>query len=67
MYINDRRIKLEELIEKVKKGDVDAFTQLIMSLDNELYKIAKTRITNEADIEDAIQETLIEVSKQKKD
>lgn len=54
---------MEELIEKVKKGDVDAFTQLIMSLDNELYKIAKTRITNEADIEDAIQETLIEVYK----
>ena len=34
-----------------------------MNLENDLYKIAKTRITNEADIEDAIQETLIEVYK----
>lgn len=56
-------IKLEELIEKEKKGNIEAFTQLIMNLENDLYKIAKTRITNEADIEDAIQETLIEVYK----
>lgn len=54
---------MEELIEKAKKGNIEAFTQLIMNLENDLYKIAKTRITNEADIEDAIQETLIEVYK----
>lgn len=51
---------MEELIEKAKKGDRDAFTKLIMDVENDLYKIAKTRITNEADIEDAIQETMIE-------
>lgn len=51
---------MEELIEKAKKGNRDAFTKLIMNVENDLYKIAKTRITNESDIEDAIQETMIE-------
>ena len=31
-----------------------------MGIENDLYKIAKTRINNEADIDDAIQETMIE-------
>ena len=51
---------MEELIEKAKRGNKDAFTSLIMGIENDLYKIAKTRINNEADIDDAIQETMIE-------
>jgi len=51
---------LEELITKAQKGDTEAFTKIIISMKNELYKIAKTRITNESDIDDVIQETMLE-------
>lgn len=51
---------MEELVEKARKGDRKAFTELILKIKNELYKIAKSRITNESDIDDAIQETMIE-------
>ena len=54
---------MEELVNKARKGDKKAFTMLILEIKNELYKIAKTRITNEADIDDAIQETMIETYK----
>ena len=54
---------MEELIQKAKKGDKEAFTKLILEISNDLYKIAKTRITNTQDIEDAIQETMIEALK----
>lgn len=54
---------MEELVKKARKGDKKAFTMLILEIKNELYKIAKTRITNEADIDDAIQETMIETYK----
>lgn len=54
---------MEELIKKAQKGDKEAFTTIVLSFENDLYKIAKTRITNEADIEDAIQETMIETYK----
>lgn len=54
---------MEELILKAQKGDIDAFTQIVLMLKNDLYKIAKSRITNESDIEDAIQETMIETYK----
>lgn len=54
---------MEELIQKAKKEDKEAFTKLILEISNDLYKIAKTRITNTQDIEDAIQETMIEAFK----
>lgn len=54
---------MEELIKKAQKGDTEAFTQIVLELENELYKIAKTRLTNESDIQDAIQETMIETFK----
>lgn len=54
---------MEELIQKAQKGDVESFTKIIIEIENDLYKIAKTRITNESDIEDAIQETMIETYK----
>ncbi len=44
-------------------GDEDAFTNMILYIKDDLYKIAKTRIANETDIEDAIQETMIETYK----
>ena len=54
---------MEELIEEAKKGNKDAFTNLVIDIENDLYKIAKTRISNESDIDDAVQETMIEAYK----
>lgn len=51
---------MEELIELAQKGNKEAFTHIILSMKEDLYKIARTRISNEEDIEDAIQETMIE-------
>lgn len=54
---------MEELILKAQSGDEKAFTKIIISIKGDLYKIAKSRINNESDIEDAIQETIIETYK----
>lgn len=54
---------MEELIKRAQNGDQDAFTELVKSIQNDLYKIAKTRVSNEDDLEDAIQETMIETYK----
>ena len=51
---------MEELIKQAKKGDKKAFTDLILWIKHDLYKIAKMRLTREADIEDAVQETMLE-------
>lgn len=50
---------MEELIERAKKGDIEAFTNLILENQTKLYKIAKVRLKNESDIEDVVQETMI--------
>lgn len=50
---------MEELIEKAKQGDKEAFTKLIAQNEMKLYKIAKAKLKNEADREDAIQETML--------
>ena len=59
----ERRKRLDELILMAQAGDEDAFTKMILYIKDDLYKIAKTRIANETDIEDAIQETMIETYK----
>lgn len=51
---------MKELIKKAQNGDKQAFTDIIMNIEDDLYKIAKTRISNEADIDDLIQDTMIE-------
>ena len=50
---------MEELIEKARKKDEEAFDELILSVQKEMYLIAKTKLQNEDDIADAIQETII--------
>ena len=50
---------MEELIEKAKNGDKEAFTDLILENQIKLYKIAKARLKNETDIEDVVQETML--------
>ena len=51
---------MEDLIEKAKNGDEQSFIEIFMQLNDELYKIARTRLACEYDIDDAIQETMIE-------
>lgn len=50
---------MEELVEEAKKGDKEAFSTLIMSLEKDLYKIAKMRLRDDEDIYDAVQETIL--------
>ena len=50
---------MEKLVEEAKQGNKTAFTELIISMQCELYKIAKMRLANDDDINDAIQETMI--------
>ena len=54
---------MEELIDKAKKGDEQAFTRLIMLFQQDLYKIALTRLHEEYDIDEALQETMISAYK----
>lgn len=54
---------MEELVNKAKKGDIDAYTNLILLIRNDLYKICKTRIFDDNDIEDIIQDTMIQTFK----
>lgn len=50
---------MEELINEAKKGNKEAFNKLIEKSLPKLYRIAKTKLKEEADIEDAIQETMV--------
>ena len=50
---------MEELLDLAKSGNEEAFTKIIISMKSELYGVARTRLDNEDDIEDAIQETMI--------
>lgn len=50
---------MEELVERAKNNDSDAFTHLILNIERDLYCIAKSKINNENDIDDIIQETMI--------
>ena len=54
---------MEELIKRAQDGDEEAFTQIIISMENELYKIARTRLECEDDINEAVQETIIQTFK----
>lgn len=49
---------MEELVEKAKNKDDQAFSELVKNIKKELYLTARARLKNEDDIEDAIQETL---------
>lgn len=52
---------MNELIEKAKKGDKDSFTQIILMIKDDLYRISKMRFQNEDDINEVVQLTIIEV------
>ena len=50
---------MEELVEKAKKEDKQAFTNLILSIQRDLYCIAKNKIENEMQYPGTIKVTLI--------
>ena len=50
---------MEKLVEKAKKNDDKAFDELILLIEKEMYVIAKSKLSNEEDIVDAIQETIL--------
>ena len=51
--------EIEKLISSSKNNDKQAFTTLIQSVQNDLYRVAQARLSNNEDINDAIQETMI--------
>lgn len=52
-------IKIEELVEKAKNGDEEAYSELIMLVKDDLYKIARAKLGNNENVQDAIQNTII--------
>lgn len=54
-------MRINMLIKKAKSGDKQAFSEIISFFEQDLYKIAKTRLKEEEDIYDAIQETIITI------
>ncbi len=50
---------MEDLVEKAKNGDKDAFATLVTQMQDDLYRIAETRLGNCEDVYDAVQETII--------
>lgn len=54
---------MEEIVEKAIKGNDEAYEKLANLLYDDLYSFAKTKLENEEDINDAVQETLMRVYK----
>lgn len=51
--------QMEQMIRQAQKGDEEAFIRAVNEMLPQLYKIARVRLKNEADIGDAIQETIL--------
>ena len=51
---------MEDLIKKAKSGDKLAFTELMLQMQDELYKIAKIRLKNDDDVFDAAAAALLD-------
>ena len=51
---------MKNLVKKAKKGDQEAFTALTRAISPKLLKIAQNKLNNTADIDDAIQETMLD-------
>lgn len=49
----------DDLVNESKSGNKEAFTELILKNQKDLYRIAKMRLSDNYDIDDAIQETMI--------
>jgi RNA polymerase sigma-70 factor (ECF subfamily) len=50
---------VDELWKRAASGDKDAFSDLVMIYQQQLYKIARAKLDNDCDICDALQNTLL--------
>lgn len=50
---------MDNLIRKAKEGDADAFTELMQSQMQNMYKAARSQLSNEEDVADAVSETIL--------
>lgn len=50
---------LNHLIKQIQLGDEFAFKELTLLIENDLYRVAKTRLNSDDDIKDAIQNTMM--------
>lgn len=50
---------MKNIIKKIQEGDEEAFKQLSQTIENDLYRVAKTRLKDDDDIKDAIQNTMV--------
>ena len=50
---------MDELIQKAKQKNPDAFKELIRLHMQSMYKVAKAYLSSDEDVADAIQETII--------
>ena len=50
---------MNSLVRKAKQGDPDAFTELIQSQMQNMYKAARSVLYNDEDVADAISETIL--------
>ena len=50
---------MEKLIEEAKDGNKEAYTELILSVKDELNNIARKKIKNQEDVNDILQNTFI--------
>lgn len=52
---------MEDLVKKAKGGDASAFSELILLVRADLYRAAFSILRNDADSQDAVQETIIKI------
>lgn len=50
---------MNNLIRKAKEGDADAFTELMQSQMQNMYKAARSQLSHEEDVADAISDTIL--------
>jgi len=54
---------MKKLVKKARRGNQQAFTELIKTYEEDLYRTAKSILKKDSDCADAIQETIIKVYK----
>ncbi len=52
-------MKEEELIDLIKKGEKELYEQIMRKYNQKLYRIARSIVKNDADVEDILQETYL--------
>ena len=54
---------MEELVERAKLKEEQAFDKIILMVEKEMYAIARNKLNNDDDIADAMQETILKAFK----